>query len=182
MHRHRHGDSGALVIFFANITQFNDKACHWLMHNESQVCFAVETHWSPGCNQSGSKTIRDLACAGWEITIGEPQQSKASVRGTWGGVVGIARKHLDFQPLAGSAKMPTRVPRIRGSAWSAESPYLAGVQIGMQGWDLLLFGKYHMGWSGRICPHRRGQGHTRRPAAVCALRRLQRHAWVGSIG
>ena len=59
--------------------------------------------------------------------------------------MGIARKHLDFQPLAGAAKMPTRVPRIRGSAWLAESPFLAGMQIGMQGFDLLLFGSYHRG-------------------------------------
>ena len=104
------GDTGSVAISFANITQFSDKASHWLMHNDSQICFAVETHWSPRCNWRGSATIRDFAREGWEVICGEPQPSTSSSLGTWGGVLAIARKHLDFQPLAGACKLPTRLP------------------------------------------------------------------------
>ena len=141
--RHRAGKrkQGTFEISFANITEMSPKANHWLQFNTSDAWVAVETHWEPRAEPLGRQRIRDFAQAGWQTITGPPQRSLTSSTGTYGGVLAGIRNHLAFVPGAGAR----RLPEIRASTWWAENPYLVGFQIGMQGFDFLVFGTYHRG-------------------------------------
>ena len=132
-------NSGGLTISFANIISFSDKASHLLAHNASDCWMAVETHWHPAKSPQGGRTLREYGKLGWNLVCGPPQPSRESQSGCWGGVLAGVRKHLSFMPLAGALLLP----EVRGTAWEADSAFLAGYQVAMTGYDLLVFGSYH---------------------------------------
>ena len=180
MHRHRHGDSGALAISFANITQFSHKACHWLMHNESQLCVSrSKPIGAPGATGVAPRRSETLHVQDGRSPLVSPSnpnpQSEARGEAWWDSLV----RTWIFNLLQVRPRCP---PEFRASAARR------GLQISMQGWDLLLFGSYHRGGLDvSVLTDVARATHATASCRSCSsatstTRRRRSRNWAGSIG
>ena len=130
-----------MELVFANWTDLSCKALQWLQGSSADAVLVAETHWNPSVDPRGPSKIRSLHAHGWRAIIGSPEPSRASARGSYGGVMAAVKSHLHFLPLPCSEF----IPNIRASAVAATSPYLVGFQLRLQGFDIWVFGSYHRG-------------------------------------
>ncbi len=137
--RHRRG-SGAttrpevLRIFFANTSSFSDKAEQYVAGVTADIWIIAETHLA------GAKledAVRRVGATGRQVSFSEAALSETSEGGTLGGVMAGAKKHLSTQPLVYDTR--------QFGGYRSRRQDLVGVNVGLRGSELLVFGGYARG-------------------------------------
>ncbi len=134
--RHRRGSGAAsrpevLKVFYANTSSFSAKAEQFMLGLEADIWFAAEAHLRGADLETA---VRRISGQGWGVSFSEAAQSDSSERGTWGGVVAGARRHLGVQPLIHDTR--------RYGGFQSRRQDLVGMNVALRGGELLILGGY----------------------------------------
>ena len=127
---------GVVEICFANVTSWSKKAEHFFHYTSADVWLAAETHWQA---QGSEARCKSLWRSGWRTWVGLPHASLDSDSGSYGGMAAGVKRHLAAQPLQGQARLHDSLNTYEASS------YFVGLQIALQGIDVLVVAMYHRG-------------------------------------
>ncbi len=132
--RREHSKPREIDVLYANVNSFSCKAESHFLKKGPAIWLAAETHIR---GHKLQETMQRIKAGGWRCTSAEARHSDTSDTGTQGGVLAATRSYLGVRPMAEDTRDE--------HGWRSTYHDMVGINIGLRGGALLVFGGYARG-------------------------------------